>query len=99
MDLLNTLAGTVALAVENARVTEELKEAYNEVSSLNAVKGRTINHLSHELKTPLQTATMATDLLMNEMKGIQEPKSQKLIQLIQKSIKRILDIQQEAGPW
>jgi len=47
------IAGTVALSVENARVSHELKKAYNEVTSLNRAKDRAINHLSHELKTPV----------------------------------------------
>jgi PAS domain S-box-containing protein len=53
IELLSMIAGTVALSIENARVSEELKKAYNEVTSLNRAKDKAINHLSHELKTPL----------------------------------------------
>ncbi|NNG08302.1 MAG: PAS domain S-box protein, partial [Desulfobacteraceae bacterium] len=35
VELLSTIAGTVVLSIENARFSEELKQAYKEVSSLN----------------------------------------------------------------
>jgi len=47
VELLNMISGTVALSIENARVSKEVKEAYNEVASLNRAKGKVINHLSH----------------------------------------------------
>ena len=46
MELLNLVAGTVELSIENARFSEEVKKAYREVSSLNRAKDKVINHLS-----------------------------------------------------
>ena len=43
------ISGTVALSIENARVSREIKEAYNEVTSLNRAKDMVIYHLYHEL--------------------------------------------------
>ncbi|NIR15200.1 MAG: GAF domain-containing protein, partial [Desulfobacterales bacterium] len=53
VELLSTIGGTIALSIENARVSKALKEAYGEVTSLNRSKDKVINHLSHELKTPV----------------------------------------------
>jgi len=53
IELLSTIAGTVALSVENARVNNEVKKAYEEVRALNRAKDKVIHHLSHELKTPV----------------------------------------------
>ncbi|MBL7101372.1 MAG: GAF domain-containing protein, partial [Desulfobacteraceae bacterium] len=52
VELLSMIAGTVALSIENARFSEELKKAYIEVTNMNRAKDKVINHLSHELKTP-----------------------------------------------
>ena len=53
LSLLNTIAGTVVLSIENARFSEELKKAYREATSLNRAKDKVFHHLSHELKTPI----------------------------------------------
>jgi len=97
IDLLNMVAGTVALSIENARFSEEVKEAYREVSSLNSAKGRTIDHLSHELRTPLQSLTMTMDLLRNELKPIPEERWKHLIDMAQRSLIRIKEIQEETA--
>jgi GAF domain-containing protein len=62
VDLLSMLAGTVVLSIENARFAAEIKKAYMEVSSLNRAKDKVINHLSHELKTPI--AVLRTSLVI-----------------------------------
>ena len=51
--LLSSLAGVVALAIENTTFFEELVTSYRELEDLNRVKSKILNHLSHELRTPL----------------------------------------------
>jgi signal transduction histidine kinase len=97
VDLLNMVAGTVALSIENARVSEELKRAYQEVSSLNTAKDRTIKHLSHELKTPLQTLSLSIDILKDVLKQVPERVWNRPMELSKKSLKRIIAIQEEAA--
>ncbi len=60
--ILSSLAGVVALAVENATFFEELLGSYRELENLNRVKSKILNHLSHELRTPLAIirGTLAT---------------------------------------
>jgi GAF domain-containing protein len=53
VNLCSSLAGVVALAVENAEFFNELLKSYRELEDLNQVKSKIINHLSHELRTPL----------------------------------------------
>ncbi len=48
-----SLAGVVALAVENAKFFSELMNSYRELEALNRAKSKILNHLSHELRTPL----------------------------------------------
>jgi K+-sensing histidine kinase KdpD len=97
VDLLSMVAGTVALSIENARVSEELKGTYREVSSLNAAKDRTIKHLSHELKTPVQTLSLSIDILKDALKQIPKQIWNRPLELSKKSLKRIIAIQEEAA--
>ena len=50
---LEILAAQTGGAVANARIHEELEEAYKKLKVLDKAKERVINHLAHELKTPL----------------------------------------------
>ena len=97
IDLLSMLAGTVALSIENTRVREKLEKAYEEVSSLNAAKDRMINHLSHELRTPIQTLTLTLDLLKDVLKSLPKQSWSRLIELGEKNLKRIVALQEEMG--
>jgi GAF domain-containing protein len=62
LHLLLSLAGVVALAVENANFFEELLASYQDLENLNRAKSKVLNHLSHELRTPLAIirGTLAT---------------------------------------
>jgi GAF domain-containing protein len=62
VQVLSSLAGVVALAVENAGFFEELMNSYRELEDMNKVKTKILNHLSHELRTPLAIirGTLAT---------------------------------------
>ncbi len=53
VQVLTSLAGVVALALENATFFDELMNSYRELEDLNRVKSKILNHLSHELRTPL----------------------------------------------
>ena len=76
--VLTSLAGVVALAVENASFFEEMLKSYRELENLNRVKSKILNHLSHELRTPLAIirgtlATMERKLGDMEIKDFDRP--------------------------
>ena len=95
VELLNTIAGTVALSVENARVNEELKRAYREVRSLNRAKDKVINHLSHELKTPVSILLGSLKLLAKTLEQLPEQTWKRNFERMQRNLERIVDIQYE----
>ena len=92
IELLSMLAGTVALSIENARFAAELKKAYMEVSSLNRAKDKVINHLSHELKTPI--AVLRTSLVTLEKRLAHLPTEnwQPTIERARRNIDRLLEM-------
>ncbi len=96
VELLNTIAGTVALSVENARVTKELRKAYREVKSLNRAKDRVIHHLSHELKTPVSIVIGSLRILVRTLSAALPEKAWKdNVDRIRRNLDRIVDLQYE----
>jgi signal transduction histidine kinase len=95
VELLNTIAGTVVLSVENARFSEELKQAYREVSSLNRAKDKVINHLSHELKTPISVLYGSFRILAKKMAELPEEGWKPTLERAQRNLERILEIQHQ----
>lgn len=53
VEIMTALSGNVALALENASYYDSLVSSHRELERLNRVKNKVLNHLSHELKTPL----------------------------------------------
>jgi len=94
IELMNMMEGTVALSIENARFSEELKKAYREVTSLNRAKDKVINHLSHELKTPVSVLYASLNTLS---KRLATPYADEMwrptIERALRNLDRILEIQ------
>jgi signal transduction histidine kinase/FixJ family two-component response regulator len=53
LELASVLAGQAAIAIKNARLFEEIQQAYEELKKLDELKSEFINVASHELRTPL----------------------------------------------
>ncbi len=66
-DLLGTLVNNLLVSIKNARYSEALKKAYDELTSLNKAKDKVIDHLSHELKTPISLLQASIALLERKL--------------------------------
>ncbi|MBW1785479.1 MAG: PAS domain S-box protein [Deltaproteobacteria bacterium] len=94
VELLNMVAGTVVLSIENARFSEELKSAYREVSGMNRVKDKVINHLSHELKTPGAVLSASLNILERRLAPLlREDAWKPAMERAKRNLGRLLDIQ------
>ncbi len=93
VELLSMLAGTVVLSIENARFSTELKKAYMEVSSLNRAKDKVINHLSHELKTPIAVLRTSLVILEKRLKTLPRESWLPTLARARKNLDRLLEMQ------
>ena len=87
------VAATVALSIENARFSEELKRAYLEVTSMNRAKDKVINHLSHELKTPVSVLSGSLNILERNLKALTGESWKNTMSRSKRNLDRIIEIQ------
>jgi PAS domain S-box-containing protein len=97
VELLSMIGGTVALSIENARVSKALKDAYGEVTSLNRAKDKVINHLSHELKTPVSVLSASLNILSKKLATHSDETWKPTIERAQRNLQRILEIQYQVA--
>jgi PAS domain S-box-containing protein len=93
VELLSLIGSTVALSIENARYAKEVTEAYKELASLNRAKDRAINHLSHELKTPVSVLMASLSILSKKLETLPEQSWKKTYDRAHRNLDRILGIQ------
>jgi PAS domain S-box-containing protein len=96
VELLNVIGSTVALSIINARFSEEIKKAYQEVSSLNRAKSKVINHLSHELKTPISILQSSINILGKKLSISSDTSWTKTLERANRNLYRLVDIQYQA---
>jgi PAS domain S-box-containing protein len=97
MELMTMIGGTAAISIENARFSDALKDAYRDVASLNRAKGKAINHLSHELKTPVAILTGSLQILRKKLSNLPAVKVDATLNRIERNLERIVDIQNETA--
>ena len=93
IEMLSMIAGGVALYLENVRFSAELKKAYRDVSGLNRAKDKAINHLSHELITPVSVLVSSLNILSNKLGKHEKGAWKQTMERAQRNLDRILEIQ------
>ena len=97
VELLNTIGSTVALSIENARFAQEVKTAYQTVKSLNRAKDKVIQHLSHELKTPVAVLAGSLTILSKQLDRLEDTAWQPTVHRARRNLDRIVAIQDEVS--
>ena len=85
-ELLTFISNYVTIALENMRFFEELKD-------LNKARERAINHLSHELQTPLALIGAIFDRFFKGLQKEDDPKLVKMINRGKRNVDRLADLQ------
>lgn len=85
-ELLTSVSHYVAIALENAKLYEDLK-------SLDRARERVINHLSHELKTPMAIISGAFNRISKQLQKAGIQGFEKPIKRGQRNVNRLMDLQ------
>src|SRR5688572_14247791 len=93
---LIVLQSILALGLEQATARERLLEANEELEGLYAAKTKMIDHLSHELKTPLAVLSASTGLLARPAVRRDDARAASVLERMDRSIGRLLELQEEA---
>jgi signal transduction histidine kinase len=86
IELLTSVSHYVTIALGNAKLYENLK-------SLDRAKEKIINHLSHELRTPISIISGTLMQISKILKDEDSPKIKKAIDRGQRNLDRLIDLQ------
>jgi signal transduction histidine kinase len=88
-EVLSYLSNYITVAIENARLYEELKAS-------DRAKERVISHLSHELKTPLAIISAAFGMIERKAQNPDESAVRKAAKRGRRSVTRLMQLQEKA---
>ncbi|MBN2402577.1 MAG: PAS domain-containing sensor histidine kinase [Spirochaetes bacterium] len=80
---------------ERKRAEESLVKSHKELERLNKAKTKAVNHVSHELKTPLAVIQGTVRILKRKFKDRMSSDLEIVIEVLERNIKRLLDISRE----
>lgn len=70
IQIATTLSAHAAIAIENARLLDELQQAYRTLAEIDRIKGDFVSIASHELRTPLAVILGYATFLRDNVSGI-----------------------------
>lgn len=69
IQIATTLSAQASIAIENARLMDELQQAYRDLSEIDQIKGDFVSIASHELRTPLAVILGYATFLRDNVSG------------------------------
>lgn len=97
VEILVALSGNVALSLENAAQYENLMQSHQELERLNRVKNKILNHLSHELKTPLAIVEASLKIVARKIQRLESAPPGLPFDRIQRGLERLKTIERQVG--
>jgi signal transduction histidine kinase len=88
VEMLTSLSDYATIALENSMLYEELK-------AMNKAKERAINHLSHELKTPLALISATIAKISNSLNQAKITGMERSMIIAQRNLHRLIRLQEE----
>jgi signal transduction histidine kinase len=94
-ELLATLVNNLVISLKNARYSEALRKALEEVKILNSAKDKVIVHLTHELKTPIALLGGSLTQMKRKLGPVPEEMWRGNLERAERSLRRLDDIQEK----
>jgi signal transduction histidine kinase len=92
VELVETFAGQSALAIQNARLFQELARKSQELEVASRHKSEFLASMSHELRTPLNAVIGFSDVLLDRLFGDLTPKQEQYLENIRESGRHLRDL-------
>ena len=94
-ELLGTLLNNLEVSIKNARYSEALRKALDEIRVLNRAKDKAITHLTHELLTPISLLKSSLTMMEKKLQRVPGFDFQGNMDRAQRSMQRLSEIQRE----
>ena len=88
-EMLEALSSQAAIALENARLYEDLRHAYAELKQLDSMKGNFLANISHELRTPLAPIVGYVEMLLSGRPGPLTDRQRSHLQVVEQAVHRL----------
>lgn len=88
-EMLDALASQAAIALENAKLYEDLRRAYAELKQLDAMKGNFLANISHELRTPLAPIIGYVEMLLSGRPGPLTDRQRTHLTVVEQAVQRL----------
>ncbi len=88
-EMLEALESQAAIALENAKLYEDLRRAYAELKELEAMKGNFLANLSHELRTPLAPIIGYVEMLLSGRPGPLTDRQRSHLTVMEQAVQRL----------
>jgi PAS domain S-box-containing protein len=80
---------------ERKRAEESLMKSHRELERLNKAKTKAVDHISHELKTPLAIIQGVTNILKRKFEDVLPPAFKSIIDTLERNTERLAEISRE----
>jgi signal transduction histidine kinase len=92
VELLSSFASQSALAIQNARLYQEIDEKSRQVELASQHKSQFLANMSHELRTPLNAILGYTELILDDLYGEPTPRMREVLERVQVNGKHLLGL-------
>jgi signal transduction histidine kinase len=92
VELLQTFAAQSVIAIQNARLFQEIEEKGRELAVASQHKSQFLANMSHELRTPLNAILGYTELILDDIYGAAPQKMRDVLERVQTNGKHLLGL-------
>ena len=92
IELLQTFAAQSVLAIQNARLFDEIEDKSRQLAEASQHKSQFLANMSHELRTPLNAILGYTELILDDVYGETPAKMRQVLDRIQRNGKHLLGL-------